>query len=362
MEGDYIALSFTVLSLFLLTLYVPQVEGQRQPLVSALYVFGDSGIDPGNNNPLPTLIRSNFPPYGRDFPNGRPTGRFTNGRLITDQLSQLFGLPDLLPASLDPEFRGQKLLTGASFGSSASGYADSTSIPLSVLPLEIQVKNFRLYKIRLARLFGHETANRIVSEALFTISTGTDDFANNYYINPLTRGMYTIEQFQDLLLESLSEFIRNVSREGATKIAIVGLPPFGCLPSQITLHNITGNNCFEEFNEVASSFNAKIKALIENIKPDYPGVLIFYEDLYDKLLDIIKSPTKYGFVEARRGCCGTGLLETAILCNPSTISCPDPSTYVFWDSFHPTTECYQIIANDLFQQALAAINSPTTRN
>lgn len=42
----------------------------------------------------------------------------------------MLGLPDLLPASLDPEFRGQKLLRGASFGSSASGFADSTSIPL----------------------------------------------------------------------------------------------------------------------------------------------------------------------------------------------------------------------------------------
>lgn len=95
MEGDYIALSITLLSLFLLTLCVPQAGGQMHPLVSALYVFGDSGIDPGNNNVLPTLIRSNFPPYGRDFPNGRPTGRFTNGRLITDQLCNVTLMPHI---------------------------------------------------------------------------------------------------------------------------------------------------------------------------------------------------------------------------------------------------------------------------
>ncbi|GLJ22978.1 hypothetical protein SUGI_0433460 [Cryptomeria japonica] len=254
MEGDYIAFSIFFLSLLLLTFYVPRAEGQTERLVSAYYVFGDSGIDTGNNNVLPTLVRADFPPYGRDFPNGQPTGRFTNGRLVTDQLSELLGLPDLLPAYLDPAFQGQKLLTGASFGSSASGLADSTSIPMSVLPLEKQIENFRRYKEQLARLFGHETANMTVSEALFSLNSGTNDFCNNYYLNPFTRGIYTVEQLQDMLLESLSEFIWNVSREGATKLAIFSVPPFGCLPSQIALYDITGKNCVEEFNEVARSF------------------------------------------------------------------------------------------------------------
>ncbi|XP_059075353.1 GDSL esterase/lipase At5g03820-like [Cryptomeria japonica] len=383
MEEDYIAFSISVLTLFLLTLYVSEAEGQRQPLVSALYVFGDSTIDPGNNNFLETIVKSDFPPYGRDFPYGQPTGRFTNGRLITDQLY-------LLPASLDPEFQGQKLMTGASFGSSASGYVDSTSTPLNVLPLERQVKNFKHYKVRLAEEFGYETTNRTIAQALFAISGGTNDFANNYFTSPLTRKKYTVEQFQDLLLESLTVFIQvkvfsymttvsfhifkilrcinlvlcdqNVYSEGATTVAIVGLPPFGCLPSQITLHNIVENTCVEEFNEVASSFNAKIKALVEKMRPNFPRALIAYLDIYDKLLDIIKSPTKYGFEEPRKGCCGTGLLEAAISCNPSTISCLNPSKYVFWDSFHPTTECYQIIANDLFQQYLAFFNSSMPRS
>lgn len=52
--------------------------------VSAIYVFGDSTVDPGNNNYMKTAFKSNFPPYGRDFPNQVPTGRFTNGKLGTD--------------------------------------------------------------------------------------------------------------------------------------------------------------------------------------------------------------------------------------------------------------------------------------
>ena len=58
--------------------------------VSALYVFGDSTVDPGNNNYIKTAFKSDFPPYGRDLANQVPTGRFTNGKLATDFVGNFF--------------------------------------------------------------------------------------------------------------------------------------------------------------------------------------------------------------------------------------------------------------------------------
>ena len=55
-----------------------------QPLVPALFIFGDSVVDAGNNNNLYTIVKANFPPYGRDFKNHSPTGRFCNGKLASD--------------------------------------------------------------------------------------------------------------------------------------------------------------------------------------------------------------------------------------------------------------------------------------
>ena len=52
--------------------------------VTCVLVFGDSSVDSGNNNILQTTAKSNFPPYGKDFFNGHPTGRFSNGRLAPD--------------------------------------------------------------------------------------------------------------------------------------------------------------------------------------------------------------------------------------------------------------------------------------
>lgn len=69
--------------LCLLLCFTSSVESLNKK-VSGFYVFGDSTVDPGNNNYINTPFRSNFPPYGRDFTNHVPTGRFSNGKLSTD--------------------------------------------------------------------------------------------------------------------------------------------------------------------------------------------------------------------------------------------------------------------------------------
>ncbi|KAK7256543.1 hypothetical protein RIF29_29996 [Crotalaria pallida] len=63
----------------------------KSPQVPGLFIFGDSLSDNGNNNNLATNAKSNFKPYGIDFPAG-PTGRFTNGRTIIDIICKISNL------------------------------------------------------------------------------------------------------------------------------------------------------------------------------------------------------------------------------------------------------------------------------
>ena len=65
--------------------YPEQNASTRAPYFPAMFVFGDSLTDSGNNNKLLTLIKANKPPYGKDFPLGA-TGRFCNGPLSTDYI------------------------------------------------------------------------------------------------------------------------------------------------------------------------------------------------------------------------------------------------------------------------------------
>ena len=58
-----------------------------QPSVPALYIFGDSSADVGTNHYLPDCrARADVLPNGIDFPQSKPTGRFSNGYNTIDSL------------------------------------------------------------------------------------------------------------------------------------------------------------------------------------------------------------------------------------------------------------------------------------
>jgi hypothetical protein len=58
-------------------------------MVPAIFVFGDSLVDVGNNNYLPVSVaKADFPHNGIDFPTKKATGRFSNGKNAADFLGE----------------------------------------------------------------------------------------------------------------------------------------------------------------------------------------------------------------------------------------------------------------------------------
>ena len=52
---------------------------------SGLFIFGDSLVDVGTNSYIPvTLAHAIESPYGIDYPGGKATGRFGNGKIYPD--------------------------------------------------------------------------------------------------------------------------------------------------------------------------------------------------------------------------------------------------------------------------------------
>ncbi|XP_021294581.1 GDSL esterase/lipase At5g45950-like, partial [Herrania umbratica] len=152
--------------------------------VTCVLVFGDSSVDPGNNNYLATPMKGNFLPYGKDFFRGRPTGRFSNGRLATDFIAEALGYTKAIRPFLNKRLRPTDILHGVSFASAASGYDELTANLSSVLPVSKQLEYFRQYKIRLSQLVGARTAEDITKDAVAVMSMGTNDFLQNYYLEP----------------------------------------------------------------------------------------------------------------------------------------------------------------------------------
>lgn len=80
--------------IFFISLFMNCCEGKVQlpknVVVKAVFAFGDSIVDQGSNNYIETLVKCNFPPYGKDFNGGMPTGRFCNGKTPPDLLGKAF--------------------------------------------------------------------------------------------------------------------------------------------------------------------------------------------------------------------------------------------------------------------------------
>ncbi|XP_034569790.2 GDSL esterase/lipase At5g08460 [Setaria viridis] len=85
------AASYVLAAVCLLVLAATVAEARHPRLVPAVFVFGDSTVDVGNNNDLNISVgaRANYPKYGVDFPGSVPTGRFSNGLNTADLLGRL---------------------------------------------------------------------------------------------------------------------------------------------------------------------------------------------------------------------------------------------------------------------------------
>ncbi|KAG8389859.1 hypothetical protein BUALT_Bualt01G0022600 [Buddleja alternifolia] len=333
----------------------------------AVFAFGDSIVDQGNNNGIKTVVKCNFPPYGQDFEGGIPTGRFGNGKTPPDLIgtytythfytyyfisrnAQVLGIRDLIPAYLDPNLKAEDLPTGVSFASGASGYDPQTPQIVSVISLSDQLEQFKEYIGKLKGAVGEERTNHILSNGLHLVVAGTDDLANTYFTIGIRRKQYDIPSYADLVVASASTFIQELYSLGARRIAVFGVPPIGCLPSQRTLAGGLVRACSEEHNQAAQLLNAKLSSEIDSLAKRLTQSRVVYIDIYNPLLHLIQYPQNYGFEISDKGCCGTGNIEVSILCNKYSGTCPDNSKYIFWDSYHPTEKTYKVLVDQILQK------------
>jgi phospholipase/lecithinase/hemolysin len=110
---------------------------------------------------------------------------------------------------------------------------------------------------------------------------------------------------------------------------------------------------FEQKNECCQNVSGQFYA--KSTKMIRPLNSYFLHHISSALL----AAAAAGFSESRKACCGTGYLETAILCNEASIgTCADAAPYLFWDSFHPTTGFYKMLADMLVKASDPVLRAP----
>ncbi|KAG0566090.1 hypothetical protein M758_7G036300 [Ceratodon purpureus] len=327
----------------------------KEPLMPAMFVFGDSLVDVGNNNYLLSLARANYPPNGLDFPEG-PTGRFCNNRTASDWLVELLGMP-FPPAYLDPKTKGPAILKGINYASGAGGILeDSGNNLLAHLSMNKQLDYLTNTRAEFVEQLGEAKTAEIFSKSLFYITMGSNEYLNNYLVvGSKTKKQYTPEQFVVLIISEFNKQLRRLYSLGARKIFLFGVGPLGCIPSQLFLNKSPDGSCIEFINTYVRGFNEATRVLAKELTASLPGSIFVYGNVYDLVADIIANPANYGFSFVNKGCCGLGPYNGAIPCLPIVKPCPDRSAYFFWDPYHPTDKGNFILASKFFSGGLDAI-------
>ncbi|XP_023888314.2 GDSL esterase/lipase At1g06990 [Quercus suber] len=326
-------------------------EPKISPKFPAIFVFGDSSVDTGNNNYTITGPSGNHLPYGKDFPGHIPTGRFSNGKLAPDFLASMLGIKETVPPFLDPNLSKYDLQTGVNFASSGSGFDNLTTIASRGISMFKQVDLLKKYIVRLKGIVGEKEAKKIISGSLYFTSAGTNDFLI-FYDTPTRRFQFNVSGYQDFILNRAQIFYKQLYDLGCRKMMVVGLPPMGCLPIQITLKypKPINRKCIEHLNADSQSYNLKLVNLLSKLQAVLPGSKFAYADINQRVINMINNPQKYGFVETSKGCCGTGYVEVGNSCNSLTPTCERDSQYLFFDCIHPSEATNHYISKNIVKQ------------
>ncbi|CAN6201472.1 unnamed protein product [Urochloa humidicola] len=333
--GDLVLLLVICVQVLVGTAAAAEAGAHRPP---AMYVFGSSILDVGNNNYLPgaAVGRANRRYNGIDFPASIPTGRFSNGYNIADYVAKSMGfacsppayLSLLAPNSSGPLLVQTALSSGINYASGGAGILDSTNAG-STIPLSKQVRYFNATRAKMVAAVGPHAATTLLSKSIFLLGIGNNDM----FVSALAeraRNRSAAEQKSDAaalyadLISNYTAAMTELHAMGARKLAIVGVGLQGCVPGARALS--PAGACWAGLNELSAGFNAALRAELAagSSAGRLPGLAYSLGDCFGFTRDVVDDPRASRFDDAAAVCCGGGgRLSAEAECGPNSTLCGD---------------------------------------
>lgn len=334
---------FTLLLVGLLYI-LGECEAQA-PLAPALYVFGDSTVDVGNNNMLKTLAKANYAPYGVDFPGG-VNGRPTNGQNMADFIASKLGI------SSPPAYRLVDLKTytsaqGFNYASSSAGILPETGFK-GILTMDQQVGLFKttVGEYLPTHLPNPASVSDHLSKSIFMFVVGSNDYGLTF----LGKHNGTAEEsdfdaFATSLLDQYAIQLEAIYNLGARKFVVFDIEPTGCAPAQVQKFKPQNSKCVDDYNAMVSTYNAKLPNKLQELQSKLQGSTFVLAKHYNFMLNLVQKPACFGLKEVASPCCPVTPLG---ICDAKRPPCPDRSSFAFFDAFHPTEATYKALAETCF--------------
>ncbi|RCV42016.1 hypothetical protein SETIT_9G181100v2 [Setaria italica] len=310
--------------------------------VPAIYVFGDSLADVGNNNHLPTLLRADFPHNGIDYPGRKATGRFSNGKNSVDFLADSLGLASP-PPYLALSRSNANYANGVNFASGGAGVSNATNKG-QCISFDKQIDYFSSVNASLAQSLGQAQTTAHLAKSLFAITIGSNDII--HYAKSSSAAAGNNQPFVDALIQTLTGQLQRLYDLGARKLVFLGTGPVGCCPSLRELS--AAKDCSAVANDASVRYNAAAASLLGGMVARHPDMRYALFDSSAALLPFINTPAAYGFAEAKAACCGLGDMNAKIGCTPLSFYCANRTSHVFWDFYHPTEATARKLSSTAF--------------
>ncbi|XP_065867625.1 GDSL esterase/lipase 2-like [Euphorbia lathyris] len=308
----------------------------------ALFIFGDSLFDVGNNNYLHNpIFLTNFTPYGTTYFH-YPSGRFSDGRLIPDFIAEKLKLP-LIPPYLHPGHHD--FTDGANFASAGAGALVETHQGYEgrVVDLKTQVVQMKNTKKEIRKQIGDAETTKLLSKAIYLISIE----GNDYLAPSAVFKSFSEKDYVAIVMGNLTSVVKDIYKIGGRRFGFIGMGAFDCSPNLRAFEQNKGG-CDEVASVIIKLHNEALAKLLKELQSQLEEFQYSYFDFYTTLTERIKNPLKYGFKDSKMACCGAGvyrgMLSSCGLVKGYEV-CEDVSEYVFFDYVHPTEKLYNQLSD-----------------
>ncbi|OVA09676.1 Lipase [Macleaya cordata] len=312
-------------------------------------------------------------PYGITYFK-KPSGRFSNGRLIIDFMADALGLPFLPPylAGLKPEDykKGSNFaVIGATVLDHDHIQADPSTLPSvpsssittpvaapspAATSLRVQMEWFKTLLPSLCSNTTTTECQQFLRTSLFHVGgIGGYDYS-------LDKSHAELQDMVPYVVDTITLAVNELISLGAVELMIAGLLPIGCFPraqnNYFWTHEYDRNGCVTELNEIARYHNTQLQISLQRLREQYPHVNIIYVDYYDAAMHLINSRLEHGFTNNKdrlsTTCCQAKGLDILLYeahtesCEAINV-CEKPESYILWDQTQMTEAAYEIIASSV---------------
>nr|GME17441.1 GDSL esterase/lipase At5g03610-like [Ipomoea batatas] len=334
MESKPCFVYFLCLIIISLSTNFPEVvDGARRHkhTPTKLFVFGDSYVDTGN---WPRQDCSSWKdPYGITFPR-EPTGRFSEGRVLTDYIASYLGIRSPVPYRWR-KFGGKIEGDGMNFAYGGTGVF-STMVSKPNMTTQI---NF----------FQQMVEENVYTKQDLSSSIALVSVAGNDYATVAKNGnIQDIEAFTEKIIQQLTLDLRRLHGLGVGKVGVTAIEPLGCLP-QFTA-STSYQNCSEVENSLSRFHNQMLKQSIDKLNNETAGRSLqpfVVLDLYTAFMSALNihenHPGNSSFENPLTPCCvgksnqfGCGGVDKNG--RKDYVLCDDAKQSFFWDVIHPSQQ------------------------